>query len=253
MTTTTIQSFLRQTAEVKHVRVLYAAESGSRAWGFPSPDSDFDVRFIYMHPVDWYLSVQQRKDTIEVTDGALLDGSGWDLRKAIKLAFSSNVYLFEWLLSPVVYHKVGNFRDYFYDHLLPYFSPRVGVNHYLGLAEGILRREFVGESIKIKRYFYVLRPILAARWIYRERIPPPVRFRLLLDQLEEPMLRDMVDQLLEQKRRSTEGGEVERVPELEQFLIGEADELRRQAGSLPRGNEDPRPLDELFREVLRRY
>ena len=68
------------------VRVLYAAESGSRAWGFASPDSDHDVRFIYAHERDWYVSLWEDRDVVERgIDEKLVDLAGWDIRKALRL------------------------------------------------------------------------------------------------------------------------------------------------------------------------
>ena len=87
------------------VRVLYACESGSRAWGFASPDSDYDVRFIYVHRPDWYLSIVDRRDVIERPIVDEYDLSGWELRKTLRLFRKSNPPLIEWLGSPIVYRE----------------------------------------------------------------------------------------------------------------------------------------------------
>src|SRR5437867_10530124 len=107
MADATVASVRRKLAGIEEahgVRVLFAVESGSRAWGFPSPDSDYDVRFVYLHPRDWYLSLVERRDVIEVPiDGDDQDISGWDFRKAMRLLLRSNPPLYEWLVSPIVY------------------------------------------------------------------------------------------------------------------------------------------------------
>src|SRR6201990_2789542 len=98
-----VRDALAQVEAERHVRVLYACESGSRAWGFASRDSDYDVRFLYVHEPDWYLSVQDRRDVIEEPLSDELDVSGWELRKALRLLRKSNPPLLEWLKSPFVY------------------------------------------------------------------------------------------------------------------------------------------------------
>src|SRR5947209_3872560 len=93
------------------VKILYAVESGSRAWGFASKDSDYDIRFIYVHPIDWYISIEEKRDVIEYPVKDLLDFSGWDIRKALQLYKKSNPPLYEWLVSPIVYLEHGNFAQ----------------------------------------------------------------------------------------------------------------------------------------------
>lgn len=249
--THSIRDFIRQVAEVRHVRILYAAESGSRAWGFPSPDSDYDVRFIYLHPIEWYLTIQQRRDTIEAAgEGELIDGHGWDLRKALKLGYSSNVSLFEWLNSPIRYYEDEQLRRALYNTLLPYFSPRTAVHHYLGIAEGILRRELNGEEVRIKHYFYMLRPLLAARYVQRERIPPPVTLSELLDLLEDRQQREVVDELIAAKAEREHTSSIRRLPDFERYLHSGFRELRSRVDRLPGGATDPEPLDEFFQYLL---
>ena len=98
-----ILSHLREIETTENVRIVYACESGSRAWGFPSADSDYDVRFLYVHPLEWYLSVDVKRDVIERPLQGGLDISGWDLKKALQLFRKSNPPLLEWLGSPIVY------------------------------------------------------------------------------------------------------------------------------------------------------
>ncbi|MCB0636376.1 MAG: nucleotidyltransferase domain-containing protein [Lewinella sp.] len=249
-----IQAFLDRITTEKGMQILLAVESGSRAWGFPSPDSDYDIRFIYRHPLDWYLTILNRKDTIErMTDDRLLDGMGWDLRKVLSLAFASNVSPFEWLQSPTVYREEPGFRDGLWETILPYFSPRAAVHHYLGIAEGISRREWKGEEVKIKRYFYVLRPVLSARWVWIHKSPPPTVFAELLPLLEEhaPHLRRTVAELLEQKAAAPEDATVDRLPELETYLLTQLDEGRLRASGLPVGHRDEGALDAFYRKVVK--
>src|SRR3954468_4332579 len=101
-----IQNKLKQIEEHYKVKVLYACETGSRAWGFPSPDSDYDVRMIYVHEPDWYLSLSEGKDAIEAMDGDL-DVTGWDFRKCLRLLWKSNGTLLERIQSPIVYRDTA--------------------------------------------------------------------------------------------------------------------------------------------------
>ena len=84
---------LEEIERSESVRILLAVESGSRAWGFPSPDSDYDVRFLYARPRDWYLSIDARRDVIECPIEDVLDINGWDIRKALHLLLKANPVL----------------------------------------------------------------------------------------------------------------------------------------------------------------
>lgn len=144
------------------VKILYACESGSRAWGFPSADSDFDVRFLYLHPKDWYLSIdlEQKRDVIERPISDQIDLSGWDLRKALWLFRKSNPPLLEWLGSPIVYWERYSTATQMRQLAETYYSPKACMYHYLHMARGNYREYLKGEHVWIKKYFYVLRPIL---------------------------------------------------------------------------------------------
>lgn len=179
--TPAILDALTEIERVHGVRVLFAAESGSRAWGFASPDSDWDVRFIYVHPRDWYLSVFESRDVIEAMLPGDLDLSGWDLRKTLRLFAKCNLALNEWLGSPIVYRQDGAFADALRAQLPRYFQPARGLFHYLSMARGTFADHLSGERVRLKKVFYFLRPILACRWIEHARSQPPTEFARLLD------------------------------------------------------------------------
>lgn len=154
---------LREIEKAHDITVLWAVESGSRAWGFASPDSDFDVRFIYRHNRDYYLKLEQDRDVIELPVDETWDVSGWDLDKTLKLLYKSNPTLFEWLQSPIVYHQTD-----FIERLRPlarqYFSEKKMLYHYLNTAKTHMEKYLSGPELKPKKYFYALRSILACRW-----------------------------------------------------------------------------------------
>ena len=98
-----IPAKLATLAQQENLHFLLAVESGSRAWGFASPDSDYDVRALYIRPSAHYLAIDEGKDTFEFIEDEWFDVGAWDIRKALRLLRKSNAVLLEWLRSPVVY------------------------------------------------------------------------------------------------------------------------------------------------------
>jgi len=221
-----LEALTRVEAE-RDVRVLYACESGSRAWGFASRDSDFDVRFIYVHQRDWYLSVEDRRDVIELPIADNLDVSGWELRKALRLLRKSNPPLLEWLKSPIVYRQDPAFTADFGALADGFYSPRRCFAHYLRMAFGNWRDYLRGrEQVSLKKYLYVFRPLLACRWIERQLGPVPMLFSHLVEAaLEESDVRLALDQLVAQKRAGLEVAVAPPVDALDQFIEAEISRL----------------------------
>lgn len=237
--------------EQRHgVRILHAVESGSRAWGFPSPDSDFDVRFIYVRPKEDYLRLNTVRDVIEEPISDLLDINGWDLKKALQLLHSANPTLFEWMNSPIVYKESG-FSDKLRPLLDRYFSSRKGLYHYISMAEGNYREYLKGEMVRAKKYFYVLRPILACKWILEHHTPPPMQFRDLMDAQLELALKPAVERLLDLKINHPETKEIPRVDVINRYIEENIPAIKEQIALLPKEVlPDWAPLDELFLHVL---
>lgn len=176
---TKIQNKLKAIELEKGVEILYAVESGSRAWGFASPDSDYDIRFIYKHDLYYYLSLWEQTDVIEFMTDEDLDGSGWDLRKAMKLLAKSNAPLLEWIYSPVVYYENKAFMNQMRALAKDCFSPVACLHHYLGTTKNFME-VCEQEEVKLKSYFYALRTALAGKWIIENNTFPPVAFLELL-------------------------------------------------------------------------
>jgi len=168
-----IQTILTNIEQKKKVKILYACETGSRAWGFPSPDSDYDVRFIYMHERDWYLSLSQRKDTIEHMDGEL-DITGWDLRKCLVLLKKSNAPLIERFQSPIGYYADEAFKKEFKELINQYYSPTAVFYHHYSLAQKFWEELKDKEEIKLKSYFYLIRSLLSCHWIVKDKSVLPM-------------------------------------------------------------------------------
>ena len=242
------------TIENQHmVRILYACESGSRAWGFASTDSDWDIRFIYIHPPEWYLSVdlETKRDVIELPITDDLDFSGWDLRKALKLFYKSNPPLIEWLHSPIVYLDKDCLADRLRILLGQFYSPRSCFHHYLHMARGNYRDYLKGETVWLKKYLYVLRPVLALQWMEQSSDPVPVRFNDLLDAvLPTGRTRQAIDQLLVLKQQGMEAKHGPAIPEINEFLEMEITRLEKQVEGQSRASASIEPLNVLFREML---
>lgn len=242
---------LEEMEKSENVRILLAVESGSRAWGFASPDSDYDVRFIYVRLREEYLRLEKLRDVIELPIKGELDINGWDLDKTLRLLHNSNPTLFEWFSSPIVYVDTP-FAEEFRIVMQKFFLPRRGLNHYLGAAVSRYRKYLTGDMAKVKMIFYVLRPLLACRWILDRGTPPPMLFSELMDAELDPALKTDVDMLLDIKKNSPEIESIPRIETVFQYLGRSIEEVRTRITELP---EDTchgwAELDRLFLSQLR--
>ena len=236
--------------ETRHrVRILYACESGSRAWGFASPDSDFDVRFLYVRDQDWYLSfdVERRRDVIECPIENDIDCSGWDVRKALHLFMRTNGALLEWLYSPILYLERGSLAQSLRGLAARSFNSTALCYHYSHMARRNAREYLHGDQVRLKKYFYVLRPLLAIIHIERGLGMPPVNFEELVAVVAPENLRPSIAKLLELKREAPELGLGRPIPEINDFINAE---LERHGGAFS-GKSRPEVADkEAIREQL---
>ncbi|WHY68447.1 nucleotidyltransferase domain-containing protein [Neobacillus sp. SuZ13] len=243
---------IKKIEEQYEVKVCLAVESGSRAWGFPSKDSDYDVRFIYVHQKDWYLSIDQKREVIELPINDLLDINGWEIRKALKLFRKSNPPLMEWLHSGIVYYQAFSLVDQLKAIQNQVFLPQSALYHYLNMAKGNFRDYLRGDHVKIKKYFYVLRPVLACLWIERYNTVPPIEFQVLVEELlEEGKLKQEILTLLARKISGDELNLEPKVNAINEFLEKEINRLEEYTKTLKVSKEDMTPvLDNLFRDIL---
>jgi uncharacterized protein len=226
----TILATLRDIEVRHHVSVLFACESGSRGWGFASPDSDYDVRFIYVNRLPWYLSVEPQRDVIEQPISGELDVSGWDLRKALQLLRQSNPTLLEWLRSPILYREDAAWMSRFRQLAEAGFSSVRAYHHYVSMAKKNYREHLQGEEVRFKKYLYVLRPLMAARWIREGKGAPPMRFADLVEAtLLDATLIAEINRLLEVKMRAGEAATSPRWPALNAFIEQELTVAQAQA------------------------
>jgi len=234
----------------ERVRVLLAVESGSRAWGFASPDSDYDVRFIYAHEQNWYLSIFEARAVIEQMLPGDLDVCGWELRKALRLFSKCNLALNEWLGSPIVYAAAEGFREQLLELMPNYFNPIAAMHHYRSMAETALQANYADGKIGIKKLFYVLRPLLACRWIEHRQSQPPTALPQLRDNawVDDDEQR-WITQLLIAKADAAEA-ELTALPHDKAAIIQQELERYKNASaflSAP-GKVPTRDLDEILRQ-----
>jgi predicted nucleotidyltransferase len=254
MQTSTPSSFKDQLLDIcagQQVHLLYACESGSRGWGFPSPDSDYDVRFIYLRPLADYLSIATRPDQIDLPITAELDVKGWDLRKVLSLLGRSNVTPFEWLQSPVVYAEAPAFRNDLWTICEAYFNPRVHIHHYLGLASGTLK-SLDSRTIGIKKLFYILRPLLAARWCLVRGCIAPMALQPLMSLLPE-VLRSEVTALVQYKAGLDEHESVTISAALKTYLETTLEQTAAASQQIARRTVSYDRLDTFFYQTLTSY
>ena len=246
-----IREKLREIEEKEQVFILLAVESGSRAWGIASPDSDYDVRFIYVRKPEDYLRLDPVKDMIEWQLDEVLDINGWDLKKALIQFQRGNAALFEWAQSPIVYQKSLSW-DKVYEAAKQYFSKKAAVCHYYGTANKTYFQELQEKYVKYKKYFYALRPLLAARYIEENGEPAPVLFSDLMKQELPRTLREEIETVLAVKQALGEGERRLQNAAVRQFI---EEELRRQKQLADQMKDDRNnnweALNRVFLELLK--
>lgn len=227
------------------IRVLYAAEAGSRARGIASEQSDFDVRFLYIRPREDYLRLEETRDVLELPVDEIWDLAGWDLRKTLRLLHGGNTQIFEWMNSPIVYWD-RDFADRFRQLLERFFSPKTMAHYYLNVGRTHLKRA-KGSQVKVKIYLYVAQYLLGARYVLEHRAFPPMDFRTLIGMLPGPE-REEVEAMLCQKLLHPEQPMTEPRQELLDYFVREAEQLREKIYALP--GEESRGWEELNRFFL---
>lgn len=213
---------LKEIEKKEHVKIIYAIESGSRAWGFESVDSDYDVRFIYVREKEDYLCLDEKSDVIELPIDEVFDISGWDIKKALKLLYKSNPSLLEWFASPIVYKETRE-ASYIREVIPFYFSSKKLYCHYKRMAKTHLK--YVDkEQIPVKKYLYIVRCILSSHYIVDYKKQPPIEIDKLIEYGLPEELRDDVNRLLIIKKSSDEKQYVDHISSLDEFIINSLEE-----------------------------
>ena len=241
---------LKDIEEKENVKIIMAVESGSRAWGFASPDSDYDVRFVYVRTMQDYLRLEKTKDIIEWQLDDVLDINGWDLKKALQLMYDSNPSIFEWCASPIVY-KGSKAFDELKEIRRAYYSRKKSLYHYWHMANNNYQAYLQGTEVKIKKYFYVIRPLLAAKWIIDTKTQPPMLFSELMAAELPVELMATVKKLLEMKQNMPEMGLAPKIKVLDDFIDTELEAIKKAADDEESLDRDWTLLDEFFLRMVK--
>ena len=242
---------LNEIEEHENIKILHCVESGSRAWGFASTDSDYDVRFIYVRPKEYYLRLDKTRDVIEWQLDDTLDINGWDIKKALVLLNKSNPTLFEWNSSPIVYKTTEDWQK-IATVINRYFVEKSGLYHYLSTAKSNYREYLRGDIVRLKKYFYVLRPLLACKWILAEGTPPPMEFNILMEKYLDEDIKPDVEKLLDLKMNTPEITTGNRFDSINNYLELTIAEIEKIVSALPDDRTQSwNELNEIFLEVIK--
>jgi predicted nucleotidyltransferase len=243
-----VEKKLQQIEKEHGIKILYSCESGSRAWRFPSPDSDYDVRFIYKGSFDEYLTIQPKKDHLSFPINDELDIYGWDISKVLQLITKSNTTPFEWLQSPMIYKEDATFKNELWTLCQSYFCPRNNIHHYLGIARGAMET-MNGEEIKIKKLFYVLRSLLAALWCVKRDTIAPMSIFPLMDLLTGDLHKKVLS-LIELKSTANEAYLIEIDQNIKTWIDETFDYCMEASLQLTKKDFDRKIADKFFRKTI---
>jgi len=247
-----IKKELARIEKESDIQILLAVESGSRAWGFASTDSDWDVRYIYIHPLDWYLKIDDLKDSQEEMLPNELDFAGWELKKALKLFRKSNPPMLEWLRSPIIYTQQFSTAAKLREMSEEFFNPKSCMYHYLSMAKNNFREFLQKDFVKSKKYFYVLRPVLACDWIREKNSFPPMEFQDLVDsEVKDEKVKFEITELLKRKMAGEELKEEPKIEILNEFLESKIEFYKSYVEQIePNDKPQTELLDKLFKETI---
>lgn len=246
----TIQAKLTEIERTHGVRIIYACESGSRAWGFASADSDYDVRFVYVRKAADYLRLEKTRDVIEYELNDVYDINGWDVQKLLRLLSKPNPVIFEWADSPIVYRSSADWER-IKSVLRDFYSRKRLLYHYRAMAQNNIRSYFKADEVPLKKYLYVLRPILACRWILEKGCQPPTEFSSLCEAVLPTSLSGEVEHLLAVKKQATEKAMGAHIVPLDEFIFGQLAEIERRLLTMQDDmTADWEKLNALFLEIV---
>ncbi len=242
-----IISALRDIEKEKDIKIFYAAESGSRAWGFASDDSDYDVRFLYYHRPQWYFSLRKADNFFNfISRDATFDFGGWELGKTLALLLKGNISLYEWLHSPIKYVEDDLGKE-FSALAAKYYNPKVLIYSYLSYGKKNYKEYVSAERIKIKKYLYIFRTLGACRWIEREKTPPPIEMaKLKKGYGNEKKILSFIEELLELKKSGKERDTIAQNEEINRWIEENYEYYKRYVDSLPEATQKPEALEEFF-------
>jgi uncharacterized protein len=243
-----VKEILSSIEQQYKIKILYACETGSRAWGFPSPDSDYDIRFIYMNDMDWYLSLAERKDTIEYMDGDW-DITGWDLKKSLVLLKKSNAPLIERFCSPIEYFADESFKLEFKKLIAHYYSPTAVFFHHYSLALKFWEDIKNEGSFKLKNLFYLIRSLFSCNWIIHDKSVLPMHIEGLMKYVDDGK-KEEIRKLIQLKATVGEKYMHQKETGLYNWITGLFEQMDNGKNNLGVGKSDYTLLNEFFLKTL---
>jgi len=246
---------LKELETQRNIKILWACETGSRAWGFPSPDSDFDVRILYVHKMDWYLSVNDSRDTIDTFyEDNEIDISGWELKKSLRLLRKSNAALLERIQSPIIYMQDEAFRQDYIKEAQKQYSKIATMHHYMYMAKGILEEMETDKEYKLKKLFYALRCAAVCQWILQKEEMPPIEFTKIYPVINLPQtLVLQINELIKLKATKSESYWHKGENDIVNFVKESIEEAESKAKSLAKGSGKLESLNSLLQKYIRKY
>lgn len=245
-----IRAKLGQIEKREHVRIIWAVEAGSRAWGFSSPNSDYDVRFVYIRDKKEYLRLEEIRDSMDALQDELLDIEGWDLRRALRMVYRSTPEIYEWFASPTIYRSTPEAEEM--KRILPeYFSVKKCARNYLHTASLDFRTYFRDDEVWLVKYFYLLRQMLQAKWLLEERSTPSMLFEELVRLKLDDEWKEYIFELLQKKKVSSELGKAARNKKFIDYLEWSLNKMQEEASTL--SDDDKKSwerLNQYFYSVL---
>lgn len=241
---------LKEIEDKYNIKILFAVESGSRAWGFPSTDSDYDVRFIYKRKIEDYLKIDPIDDFIDLKIVDELDFKGWDIQKVLRLMLKSNSSINEYLQSPIHYISDEIFEKELFDLAASQFNSQKVAMHYLGITTKRMVEMEHQNEIKLKSLFYALRSVLSAKWIVENKTIPPMEFEKLKHLIEDKTITNRVNEYLEIKSKVDESYKISKNDKLFNWLINLKSELKIEAEKLPKFEFDKNKINAFFIKTI---
>ncbi len=234
----------------RDITILFSSESGSRGWGFPSTDSDYDVRFIYVRSLDWYLSLGEKKDQIDLAISDELDLKGWELRKALLLMKRTNVSVYEWLQSPIIYKNIGNFQEELLGITSQYYSPKTAFYHYHSMTLKYID-SYLNENTNLKKLFYILRGLFSCKWLVKQQMLPSMQLEPLLVNCDDAAVLQVIRELIELKGTKKEEDHAPTPLILRQYIETEFAPLKSKAHDVKSVKSNYQLFDEFFQKRIK--
>lgn len=241
---------LKQIEIENKIEILFSVESGSRAWGFPSPDSDYDVRFIYKRKCSDYLKISETNDFIEPEITDVLDIKGWDIQKVLRLMIKSNASINEYLQSPIHYITNEKFENELFELVKSQFNPQKVAAHYLGITIKRLIEIENTENMQLKSLFYALRSVLSALFIHEHNTIPPMNFNQLKDLINDESIQFKVEQLQQLKSTVDESFTIEKDEALINWIKELHKKIKTNNPQLPSSTLDLESIDHFFIKTI---